>query len=464
MTDTIFMNSFRIKKNEIILSVFLLVVSLALNILYLRKFYGVYCPIISGYDPYLLSTITNWFHSPYINSNSLYSHPGFGILLVPLSLINSIMSLITGSNCANFLLTIILIAMYIIEIILIKRLLNECIGLTLFESMLLSILYSGMAFVLLMSFTPDHFAFSHFFLILYIYVWANYKLRKCHIKILNIITLVISSITITNGVKVLASRLLLDRKHFYKCFFIIIVSIPLLLFVSKVFTKNVEYSTNSGEMAYLEQEYKASVNYNHFYTDKQSIETKCLMTDSTKCEKYRQEAYEELNSHYSSLGGENLINKAKSIYWGYKYWMKSDISIINSIIYNAFGESIIFHSNSLYKQDYSMGAYDNILKNITNTLFIIMVFCGFCLSMKTLLMKLLLCFLSIDVLIHLIFRFGISEIYIYSPHFLFVFIISIGFLVKNAHNGAKKISLTLISFFIGFLYYVNIMEITHYLW
>ena len=84
-----------------------------------------------------------------------------------------------------------------------------------------------------------------------------------------------------------------------------------MILFSLFLTRNIVYSTNKGEMAYLEQEYKASVNYKHYYNDKADIETKCLMLDSTQCEKYRQTAFDELDTHYSSLGGDNLINIPK---------------------------------------------------------------------------------------------------------------------------------------------------------
>ena len=67
-----------------------------------------------------------------------------------------------------------------------------------------------------------------------------------------------------------------------------------------------------------------------------------------------------------------------------------------------------------------MEYYPELWKNILNVLFIIMVICGIVLSIKTKLMQLLLCFLSLDIFIHLVCGFGITEIYIYSPHYLFI--------------------------------------------
>lgn len=294
----------KFRKDEIALSALLLVLTLVLNVLYIRKFYGVYCPLISGYDPYLLSTLTNWLHSPYLNSNSIYSHPGLGILMVPLSVFNYILSSMVGTNCANFVLAIILMIMYITENVLLKRIFNEYIGLNLSLSIILSSLFCGMAYVLLMSFTPDHFAFSQFFLILYIYLWS--KNKQDYRKKLDVITICIGSATITNGVKILMSKLLFERKQFIKYLLLNIMVLSSMILISMFLTRNVIYSTNSGEMAYLEQEYKASVKYRHNYINKTDIESQCVMLDSMQCEGNRQKAFSELNAHYSYLGGRQL--------------------------------------------------------------------------------------------------------------------------------------------------------------
>ena len=276
--------------------------------------------------------------SPYLNSNSIYSHPGFGILMAPLSVLNYILSFIIGSNCADFVLVITLMTMFISETILIKRIINEYIGLKLSLSVTLSILFSGMAYVLLMSFTPDHFAFSQFCLIIYVYLWTQ-KQQKNR-KMLWFLTMCIGCITITNGIKIILSKLLFERKLFIKHLFLYTIVLSLIILVSLFLTRNIVYSTNSGEMAYLEQEYKASVNYKHYYIDKADIESKCVIWDSTQCEKYRQTAFAELDKHYSSLGGGNIINKLKSIYWGYKYWIRTDVSRTNLMIFTLYLHNI----------------------------------------------------------------------------------------------------------------------------
>ena len=136
---------------------------------------------------------------------------------------------------------------------------------------------------------------------------------------------------------------------------------------------------------------------------------------------------------------------------------------LRCFINNIFGQSILFHSNSFTKDNISMGWYPELWKNILNVLFIIMVICGIVISIKTKLMQLLLCFLSIDIFIHLVCCFGISELYIYSPHYLFIFVFSIGYLIKHTVGLINVLIITIIVLMAFTLYIYNISEIINYL-
>ena len=412
----------KLRKDEVALSAWLLVLTIVLNVLYIRKCNEVHWVAISGYDHFLQSTLTNWFHSRYLNSDtmSLYSHPGLGILMAPFSALNYIISSISGSNCANFVLAFIQMSMLITETILLKRIINEYIGLKLSLSLILSIFFSGMAYVLLMSFTPDHFAFSQFLLVLYVYLFT--RNQQGNRKMMCFITICTACVTITNGIKLMLSKLLFDRKQFKKCLFLNTIVLLSMISVSMFLTRNDTNSTDIGKMSNQEYEYKTSENTPN-----------------------------------------NYLEKIKPIYWSYRNWFNTDVSRTNSFVNNMFGQSILFHANSLNKDNVTMEYYPELWKNIFNILFIIMVVCGIVISLKTKLMQLLLCFLSIDIFIHLACCFGISELYIYSPHYLFIFVISTGYLIKHAVGLIKELIITTIVLMTFTLYIYNISEIINYL-
>lgn len=451
-----------IRKNEFPLLILLFVVSIILNVLYLYNFYGVYYPIISGYDPYLLSTVTEWTHSPYIHSNSIFSHPGFSIIALPIAIINALVSFFVGSNCANFILSIILMFMYVTEVILLKRILEDYVGLNSFESVLLSVLFGFMAYVLLMSFTPDHFAFSQFFLILYIFLWTKRESSGLHKSSLFLPYIVVCGITITNGIKILLSLLFFKGRFLRYLFFTIIILFATVC-IPRILNSNVIYSTNPGESAYLAKEYVNSVNNKHFYFDEKEIEGKYNKINFSDCEKSRNEALETLVVSEKNIEGNKVINKIKSIYWGYLYWVKGNVSKYSAFIYNMFGESVLLHKNSINKESVSFGSYSSTFVNIVNYVFIIMVFCGIVVGCKERLMKLLAIFLSVDFLLHIIVGYGINEVYIFSPHYLFIFIISIGYLIKKTTGYWTSFVLLLTLLVSAVCMVHNVLEIYRYM-
>ena len=412
----------KLRRDEVALSALLLVLTFVLNVLYIRKCNEVHWVTISGYDHFLQSTLTNWFHSRYLNSDtmSLYSHPGLGILMAPFSALNYIISSISGCNCANFVLAFIQMSMLITETILLKRIINEYIGLKLSLSLILSIFFSGMAYVLLMSFTPDHFAFSQFLLVLYVYLFT--RNQQGNSKMMCFITICTACVTITNGIKLILSKLLFDRKQFKKCLFLNIIFLLSMISVSLFLTRNDTNPANMGKLSIQKYE--------------------CVTPENSN---------------------KNYLDIIKPIYWSYRKWFNTDVSRTNSFINKMFGQSILFHAKSINRDNATIEYYSELWKNILNVLFIIMVICGIVISIKTKLMQLLLCFLSIDIFIHLVCCFGISELYIYSPHYLFIFVISIGYLIKHTVGLINVLILTIIVLMAFTLYIYNISEIINYL-
>lgn len=352
--------------------------------------------------------------------------------------------------------------MYVTEVILLKRILEDYVGLNSFESVLLSVLFGFMAYVLLMSFTPDHFAFSQFFLILYIFLWTKRESSGLHKSSLFLPYIVVCGITITNGIKILLSLLFFKGRFLRYLFFTIIILFATVC-IPRILNSNVIYSTNPGESAYLAKEYVNSVNNKHFYFDEKEIEGKYNKINFSDCEKSRNEALETLVVSEKNIEGNKVINKIKSIYWGYLYWVKGNVSKYSAFIYNMFGESVLLHKNSINKESVSFGSYSSTFVNIVNYVFIIMVFCGIVVGCKERLMKLLAIFLSVDFLLHIIVGYGINEVYIFSPHYLFIFIISIGYLIKKTTGYWTSFVLLLTLLVSAVCMVHNVLEIYRYM-
>lgn len=103
---------------------------------------------------------------------------------------------------------------------------NDYLGLNCIYSAILPLFFSFTSMGMLMSFTPDHFAFSQFFLILFVYLWSIKRLGNKHLFFKFFTTLCIFSITITNGIKILFTTFVFEKKYFLKyllCFIVILL-------------------------------------------------------------------------------------------------------------------------------------------------------------------------------------------------------------------------------------------------
>lgn len=450
-----------IRKDDLPLLVILCGIVIYLNYIYLSKFYGVFWPIISGYDQYILSSLTVWGASDYlINPRNVFSHPGLAIFLLPLFFVNNVISYLVGSNCANFILGFILSVMYVIEGILIKRILTDYINLDSIVSSLLSLMFCSMGMCLLMSFTPDHFAFSQFFLVLYTYLLSKELSGKSNRRFMFLTKLCIFAITITNGIKIFIVDMLFQKsrniKYIVSCIAVLSVSIIIAL----IFTKNFTQPTPTWD--FYKSEYNASVNYCHFYTEESEIDGKCAKFNINNGAS--QEMQKQKDEFITTLHTNNAIHTIKTFYWlYYKRWMNNSESKWKAFIYNMFGESIILHHNSLNSFEVLYDNYSFRFLDVINYLIILLFFIGVLIGIKDKLLRTLFCFFSIDIIIHLACGFGIMEIYIYSPHYLFIIILTIGNLIKFLHKRWSKGSVILLTIFTLGCFINNIHEIVSYL-
>lgn len=453
----------KINKKEIPLLILLFSVSIFLNVLYLHKFYGVFFPIISGYDPYLLSTLTDWSHTQYLHSSSLFSHPGFAIITLPFAVLNTLVSFFIGTNCANFILSITLTLMYVASVIFLKKILEELVYLKPHEALILSLLFGSMAYVLIMSFTPDHFAFSQFFLILYTYLWTKNKSKETQKKSLFFTYIIICGITITNGIKILLSLLFFKRgRGFLKYSLLSIIILAVTTLIPRILTIGIDYSRNNTDITYLAKKYVNSINNKHFYSDEKEIEGKYHVI-KPDCSPKQNESNKQLKEQKVSITGNFLFYKLRGIFLEYMVWTGETVSRFDAFVYNMFGESSILHKNSINKDGIGFVSYSNIFINVVNYIFILMVFCGIYIGRKTPLMKLLTIFLSTDILLHIIIGFGINEVHIFSPHYLFIYVISIGYLIKNTTGYWRTGILSFIFLTFVVVSVNNILEIYRYL-
>ncbi len=128
----------------------------------------------------------------------------------------------------------------------------------------------------------------------------------------------------------------------------------------------------------------------------------------------------------------------------------------NNVFHKFLFEPILFHDYSNFTSLIQTEIYysSNYHLSIVIGFFIALLVCIF-LCLKESPVLLLLSFFGIDILIHIICKFGINEAHIYSPHWLFIIPLLIGCFYKWVEQRKKNIAILnfiLVFFLINFLF------------
>ena len=415
---------FKIKSEERILTIILLIVFLFINAIYIYNFYGVFWPKISGYDPWVHGIITDWFQAPYVYQDS-FTHSLFALLLLPLYFLNIFCTHLFGVNCADYILGMVLVFNSLYSFIFLKRIFSEIVGVSDGDSILLSTLFFSFAYIMLMIVVPEHFPFSMFMMITTLYVSGKKIRNKRHFYNWEIIILycITAGITITNGIKVFFAYFVVNGTKTFFSKIIKLFVIP-LFFMCLVALIIAQLSKNKPMgMAILSSKYEESTK-----SLKSEVDTSKVLLFSRDLVEIDDRIHSLNNSTTNSTG--NLL----SIYRRVILYNSSHHSFIKVITCNFFGESFQFHRKGFLNDRMIYGLYKNPINHIVQFTLLFMALWGLILGWKDKFLRLCLSFFAFDFTLHIIFGFAFSEVYIMTPHWAFFIPICIGYLFKYGKN------------------------------
>lgn len=173
---------------------------------------------MSGYDCYTYSVITKWD----IGYN-IVRHPLLPFMMYPFYLLNSLLWQITGVNCVQFVVGVLLVTCSLYSSIFFLRTMRDVIGLTMRYAILVTAFFFGSAHILLVTIVPDHFGIS-LFIILLTLLRAGQKLRSNETFSLletAILFVLASGVTLSNGVIVMLAALFVNGKKVFNWRFIV---------------------------------------------------------------------------------------------------------------------------------------------------------------------------------------------------------------------------------------------------
>lgn len=389
---------------------------------------------ISGFDPISYIVISNWSAA-----YNIYRHPLLAFFMYIPNQINQGLIMLTGINWATVVMALILVFCGFYSFLLLYRTFHEVISLRKFDSWLLGWLTFSFAYVMVGISVPDHFCLSMFMLILTLYV-AGRKLKAHHpfTKWQTILFFIVTAgISLSNGIKIFLANLFVNGRKFWK---------PANLLLAVILPSLLIWGGARLEWRHFERpQYKARVEKRLAAVERRHAKIAKAVADTTTLRDTARinRAVALAIAHDDSLRQARKSKRAVVAHAGKpidhtEFGQWTDISTPRraSLVENIFGEPVQLHQDYLLKDvlvnrpvivEYRH-AFNYVVEAIVVVLFLAGVWCG----RRSRWLWLAMSFFGFDMLIHFVLGFGLNEVYIMSPHWLFIITIAIGFLVRQA--------------------------------
>lgn len=297
--------------------------------------------------------------------------------------------------CSNFAVSLSLIQIY--------KYLKNIIRLPKNISLLILSFFAFFTTNILLSFTPETYTYTLFFLVLFNY-YAALKLKKEAIipaTALTLATISIGGLTVTNAVKVFISvlfekNLFQNWKKFGNAVLRVLLSVVIfvLLFLYRLDFNYMRFLNKSGEQ------------YDKFSKPKVTP------------------LWDMISSWF--FGGNMLFP-----------------SFVIRDYHNKKG----FYYKALF-----MDVYTSVIPYVFVAAVLILVFWSYFKNFKNKLVQVLMISFLVDIVIHCILKFGLHTSYIYGGHFIFVVPLLIGWLFYSYKNSPKMLSFLFITVCVLFFY------------
>ena len=425
---------FKIKPEERIQSLVALVVIVLLNALFIYRMhnlfmqegFGPYWKVferelhLSGYDPLTYLGVTDW-DVVY----QVFRHPLLSFMIWPLYLLNEGLTWLLGVNCVQYLVAFWLIVCSYYSYIFLYRIHREVIALSRWDATLLTAFYFSFAYILLSVIVPDHFTISMFLLLITLYISGiciqeGREFRWWQSAIFFYIT---AGVTLSNGIKVFLSGFFVNLKDSFR---------PKYLLLAVLLPAALLWGT-------AQWEYREYV----LPKEKARAETKARQEKALK-EKVAAMSPKERKAFEAKQARRELrlkLQKEKSGQpmedHGFLKWTDISTSRWQSIYENLFGESLQFHHQH-FLEDTLVGRpvfvkYDTVFNYFIEAIILLLALVGIWVGRKRRFLWLCLSCFGFDMFIHLVLGFGLNEIFIMAPHFMFVLPIATAYLFSRVH-------------------------------
>ena len=443
---------FRVKPEERIQAVVLLTVIVALNALFIYRMHDLFMQPgfgpywkaferelhLSGYDPLTYLAVTDW-DVVY----QVYRHPLLSFLIWPFWLLNQGLTALFGVNCVQYIVALPLMVCSFYSYIFLYRIHREVIELERWDATLLTAFYFSFAYILLSVIVPDHFTISMFLLLITLYISGvcikkGREFKWWQSAILFYIT---AGVTLSNGIKVFLSGFFVNLRDFFRPKYLLLaVILPAALLWA---TATWEYHQYVLPQEKTQAELKV----------RKAEELKARVAQMTPKER---EQFEKRKARRQELLRRQAAKTGKPMEdHGFLKWTDITTSRWQSVYENLFGESVQFHQKHFLEDTLVHRSvfvvYDWLWSYVVEALVVLLFIAGIWCGRQSRFLWLCLSCFGFDMFIHLILGFGLNEVFIMAPHFMFVLPIATAFLLHCVKTRWLRLSILLLTLYL-FIY------------
>lgn len=414
---------------------------------------------VSGYDPITYYVLSDW-EARY----NVYRHPLLAFFMYLPYLLNQGVMALTGLNGVQVVTALILVAASLYSFLFLHRIFREIVGLSKTDALLLSTLYFSFAYIMVATMVPDHFILSMMMLLLTLLLAGRQlkegrQMSRSQTFWLFFFT---AGISLNNGIKVFLANLFVNGKRFFRPQNLILtVAVPALLM-----------------WLFCRWEYKTFVLENekarHAIKKQQRKERKEKVI-ALQTAKAREDSLRRAKGDTTAVKTVKPVAKKKRpAYTGkpigkgeFMRWTDITTSRWETTVENLFGESLQLHEQHLlgdvFRRRPIIVRYDHWwnygVEAVAVLLFLVGVWCG----RHSRFLWLTLSFMAVDMALHMGLGFGINEIYIMSPHYLYAIPIAMAYLLKAKTKVMRLSVRTLVLLLAVYLWMHNGYLLTQYM-
>ena len=443
---------FKIKPEERIQSAIALIIIIALNALFIYRMhelfmqpgFGPYFKTferelhLSGYDPLTYMGVTDW-DAVY----QVYRHPLLSFMIWPLWLINQTLTWMLGVNCVQYLVAALLIFCSYYSYIFMYRIHREVIELQRWDATLLTAYFFSFAYILMSVIVPDHFTISMFLLLVTLYVSGVCIKKRREFKWWQsaLFFYITAGVTLSNGIKVFLSGFFVNLRDFFRPKYLLLaVILPAALLWG---TATWEYRT------YVLPKEKARAELKARLAEKEKARV-AKMTAEEKAQYDEKKAKREQRlKRQAAKSGKPMED------YGFLKWTDISTSRWESTYENLFGESLQFHQDYLLEDTLVRRPvfvkYRWTLSYVVEGLILLLAIAGIWFGRKSRFLWLCLSCMAFDMFIHVGLGFGLNEVFIMAPHYMFVLPIATAFLFRDIQARWLRISVVVLMLYL-FIY------------